>query len=144
MCESVMYCEENKIVKVYFAHPKAKLAVKCLAGEIDYVTWGRRHLEPGALPVGGWANHRSLRLGKWDKFFPINVKVLATEFMVKELATGLTNWYSLNPTQFIHGIIARSDQEKRLYIVTLQAEQGPFIGAWPRILNDRISSTHNS
>jgi hypothetical protein len=134
MCEAIIYPMSGKIGKIYFSHSNAKLPVKCLNGEVEFITWGRREHEAGSLPIGGWANHKALRQGRWDKFFPINVKILAHEFMLKDLSTGLSNWYSLNDTQFIHGIIARDGQEQRLYIVTIQRELSSFDGAWPRIL----------
>ncbi|MDO8955069.1 MAG: hypothetical protein Q7V63_09515 [Gammaproteobacteria bacterium] len=136
MCEGIIYTNQALVQKVYFAHPKATLAAKCTDGSLQQVIWGRRESEPGLLPVGGWANHRALKQGRWDRFFPLNVKIVASEFMVKEPSTGLSNWYSLNPTQFIHGIIAREEGEQRLYIVTIQAELGSFEGAWPRVLNE--------
>jgi hypothetical protein len=79
-----------------------------------------------------------LRQGRWDKFFPINVKVLVNEFMLRELSTGLINWYSLNPTQFIHGIIAREGEEQRLYVVTIERELNAYNGPWPRVLIDSM------
>jgi hypothetical protein len=135
MCEAIIYSLHGQIGKVYFVKPNAQLPVKCLGEQVELITWGRREHEAGNLPLGGWANHRALKKGKWNKFLPINVKILAHEFMLKELSTGLSNWYSLNNTQFIHGIVARNGQEQRLYIVTIQRELSSFDGAWPRILN---------
>ena len=55
--------------KGYFPSPQAALPVRLKSGGHVLLPWGRREGEAGALPIGGWARHESILVGKWDRFF---------------------------------------------------------------------------
>lgn len=136
MCGGVMYIRDNEIKKVYFPNPYAELPVLKNDGSLDYIRWGRREKQPGELPLGGWCRLESLKKGIWDKYFPKHCKIRVDEFMERDRATGQSHWFSVTKGSYIHGVIARSEDEIRLYVVTIAAPDNDIHDRWPRILND--------
>lgn len=135
MCGGVYYSINDQDIRVYFPNPKAQLPVKSRSGGINTLVWGRRQQQAGTLPLGGWARLESIYAGRWDRWFPIAVKIPVKSFMEKDLE-GHSHWYDLTRGQWIQGLVARHRQERRLYVVTIEPELAEAIhDRWPRIMS---------
>jgi len=135
MCGGVFYTHQGNDVRVYFPNPKALLPVKKKSGEIELLPWGRREKQAGVLPLGGWARLDSIYSGRWDRWEKKAVKILVNQFMEKDIS-GNSHWFDITKGQFIQGLIARHQQEQRLYIVTVEPEFDEAVhNRWPRILS---------
>jgi hypothetical protein len=89
------YTRTGEQLKIYFPNPRAALPV--LAGEsqeVLWVPWGRRREQPGKGPAGGWARLSSIEEGKWEKYGPTRVHILATRFMEKD-GSKVSHWFDL-------------------------------------------------
>jgi hypothetical protein len=134
MCGGVYYEFEGQEIRVYFPNPKAKLPVIKRDGSVVLMPWGRRKEQRGNLPPGGWARLDSIHAGRWDKWFPIPVRLPVKSFMEKDVE-GNTHWYDLTKGKSIQGLIARDGEEQRIYVVTVMPEMADAIhDRWPRIL----------
>ncbi len=136
MCGGVKYKHEEKTVTSYFPNPKAALPVLRRDGAHELMTWGRRQEETGELPPGGWARLDSVKQGRWDRYDPKPVCLGVDEFMEKDHA-GHSHWYSLEPGQWLQGLVATHGDEQRVYVVTLtpiEPEQRAIHDRWPRIV----------
>lgn len=134
MPEAVIYHYHGKLYTVYFSSAKALLPVKLLNGEIRLVAWGRRQLENSEMPVGGWARLAAIHEGKWGPYSPKPVHLPITRFMKTDYE-GKVNWYDLPRGQWIQGLLARSNDEYRVYIVTIVPELlDVCYDRWPRIM----------
>ena len=135
MCGGVYYTKGEQDTRVYFPNPKAQLPVKTRRGDIQTLAWGRRHEQAGKLPLGGWARLDSIYAGRWDRWFPVPVKIPVKSFMEKDLE-GHSHWYDLTRGQWIQGLVARHRQERRIYVVTIEPELEDAIHErWPRIMS---------
>ncbi|MBE9515784.1 MAG: hypothetical protein IME93_02280 [Proteobacteria bacterium] len=134
MCGGVYYKHGDQDVRTYFPNPAAMLPVKRKSGDVELLPWGRRQQQKGVLPLGGWARLESIYSGRWDKWFPVPVKLPITSFMEKDLE-GHTHWYDLTKGQWIQGLVARNNNEQRIYVVTIVPEMEDAVhDRWPRIL----------
>ena len=135
MCGGVYYTTGEQDTRVYFPNPKAQLPVKTRMGGIRMLAWGRRHEQAGRLPLGGWARLDSIYAGRWDRWFPAPVKIPVKSFMEKDLE-GHSHWYDLTRGQWIQGLVARHQQEQRIYVVTIEPELADAVhDRWPRIMS---------
>lgn len=135
MCGGVYYTYNNQDIRVYFPNPKAVLPVKTHSGIIEILPWGRRKDQNGLLPLGGWARLDSIYTGRWDRWFPIPVKIPVKSFMEKDIE-GHGHWYDLTRGQWIQGLIARNRYEQRVYVVTISPEMADASHErWPRIMS---------
>ena len=135
MCGGVYYTIQNQDTRVYFPNPKALLPVKTRAGGIKTLAWGRRREQAGALPLGGWARLDSIYAGRWDRWFPVPVKIPVKSFMEKDLE-GHNHWFDLTRGQWIQGLVARYQHERRVYVVTIEPELPEAVhDRWPRIMS---------
>lgn len=135
MCGGIFYLHEGKQVRTYFPNPNARLPVKMKPGDISLLPWGRRKEQPGALPLGGWARLESIKSGVWDKWFPIPVKIMVSQFMEKD-RKGNTHWFDVTDGKWIQGLVARNSGEFRVYVVTITPQMPDAIhDRWPRILS---------
>lgn len=134
MPEAVIFQYQNKHYTVYFSQAKAMLPVKRVNGEISLVTWGRRQQENSEMPLGGWARLHSIHEGKWSHYLPKPVRLPIAKFMKTDYE-GRVHWYEITKGQWIQGLLAREENEYRVYIVTLIPELLD-IGhdRWPRIM----------
>lgn len=134
MCSGVYYSLNGQDTRVYFPNPAASLPARTRNGCTRLLPWGRRSTQAGQLPLGGWARLDAVYAGRWDRWFPVPVKVPVRSFMEKDLE-GHTRWYDLTRGQWIQGLVARDRHERRIYIVTLIPEMADAIhDRWPRIL----------
>ena len=135
MCGGVYYSHNGQDVRVYFPNPKATLPVITKNKEIELLPWGRRKEQAGHLPLGGWARLDSIYAGRWDKWFPVPVKLPIKQFMEKDIQ-GNSHWFDITAGQFIQGLIARDQHEQRVYVVTITPEFDDAVHErWPRILS---------
>lgn len=135
MCGGVYYSYNNQDIRVYFPNPKATLPVITKDKKIELLPWGRRREQQGNLPMGGWARLDSIYAGRWDKWFPIPVKLPIKQFMEKDIQ-GNSHWFDITKGQFIQGLIARDKYEQRIYVVTITPElENAVHDRWPRILS---------
>ncbi len=135
MCGGVYYSTSDQDIRVYFPNPAAQLPVKTRSGHSTLLPWGRRHEQAGTLPLGGWARLDSIYAGRWDRWFPLAVKLPVKSFMEKDLE-GHSHWYDLSKGQWIQGLVARHQQERRVYVVTIEPELPEAVhDRWPRIIS---------
>ncbi len=136
MCGGVKYKHEGEIITTYFPNPKAALPVIVKTGGHELLPWGRREEQPGALPPGGWARLDSVQSGKWERYHPVPVRLDVESFMEKDHA-GKSHWYRLETGQWIQGLIATRDAERRVYVVTIvptEDAQRAIHNRWPRLV----------
>lgn len=134
MCQGIIYADENKKIKIYFASRYAKLPVLKKNGGMMQVVWGRRSGENGQLPLGGWACLSGIETGRWEPYFPRAVKIPALSFMEKTIE-GKSQWFNVIKDQYIQGLLAQFDNELRVYIVTLKLDNTDALYTrWPRII----------
>jgi hypothetical protein len=137
MCGAIKFHHGNTEMTVYFPNPTAALPVRLKSGGHGLIRWGRRNDEPGMLPAGGWARYDSVLDGAWDKYFPKPVLITAGQFMEKD-RQGKSHWYTLAAATYIQGLIARDGDEQRIYVVTIDTDNGDHEDiheCWPRIVN---------
>jgi len=135
MCGGVYYIINGEEVRTYFPNPKACLPVKKKRGGVELLPWGRRKEQVGHLPLGGWARLDSIYAGRWDKWFPIPVKLMASQFMEKDIE-GQSHWFDITTGKWIQGLVAHWDNERRVYVVTITPEMEDAVhDRWPRILS---------
>jgi len=135
MCGGVYYIINDQDIRVSFPNPKARLPVITRGGGTGLLAWGRRQEQAGQLPLGGWARLDSIYAGRWDRWFPVPVKVPVRSFMEKDLE-GHSRWYELTHGQWIQGLVARDGHERRIYVVTVEPELADAIhDRWPRIMS---------
>ena len=134
MCGGVFYHHADKDYRFYFPNPSALLPVKKKNGDSVLLPWGRRKSQAGKLPQGGWARLDSIYAGRWDKFFPIAVKIPVSQFMEKDIE-GNSHWFDITEGKWIQGLVVRDYQEQRVYVVTIEPEiEDAIHERWPRIL----------
>jgi hypothetical protein len=141
MPEAVIFEYQNTLYTVYFAKPNAKLPVKTKGGEIKLVAWGRRENENSEMPLGGWARLTTLqneRDKKWSMYLPKSLQLPILKFMEKDFE-GRACWYEITKGKSIQGLLARQENEYRIYIVTIDPED--LMNShyrWPHIITNEI------
>ena len=118
MPEAVIFKYLNKTHTVYFTQPNALLPVKLSNEQIRLVTWGRRQSENSEMPLGGWARLNSIQERKWQLYRARPVRIPLTRFMEVDFE-GNCHWYDLTKDQWVQGLLAKSENEYRIYIVTI-------------------------
>ncbi|AUZ62222.1 hypothetical protein PRJ_5664 (plasmid) [Pseudomonas sp. XWY-1] len=128
------YTESSKLVRVYFPNPKAALPVLQADGSVEWLPWGRRQEQKGKLPATGWARVDSIRAGKWARFHPREVWIVAERFMEKDPA-GVSHWFDLEEGQAIEGLLVAAGDERRVYVVSTLPPPGceSIHGRWPLV-----------
>jgi len=135
MCGGVYYRIGEEEVRSYFPNPKARLPVRKKDGSIERLPWGRRQDQAGRLPLGGWARLESIYEGRWDRWSPVPVKLALSQFMEKDIE-GHSHWFDLTPGKWVQGLVARWENERRVYVVTIVPELADAVHErWPRILS---------
>ena len=134
MCGGVFYIYKGEEYRYYFPHPKAVLPVKTKT-ETVLIPWGRRKEQVGRLPNGGWARLDSIYAGRWEKYFPVPVKLAINQFMEKDIEQA-SHWFDITKGKWIQGLIARDGSEQRVYVVTVEPEMAEAVhDRWPRIMS---------
>ena len=129
------YTQTGQQLRIYFPNPRAALPVRQADGAVAWVPWGRRKEQPGHLPATGWARTDSITAGKWARYRPQPVQVLAERFMEKN-AAGASHWFDLEPGQAIEALLIEHGEERRVYVVTTTPPQGgPTVhDRWPSLV----------
>lgn len=145
MCVGVYFQHGDNILRQYFPNPKAVLPIKKKDGSIILLPWGRRQTQAGNLPMGGWAQLDSIYGGRWDKYFPKPIKIPVLSFMEKDFEDN-PHWYDLNKGQYLQGLVARDNNEQRVYIVTMEPELEDLQihNRWVRVVQDGEPTRQNS
>ena len=142
MPEGVIFHYQNKTYTVYFAQTKAMLPVKLRSGEIKLVTWGRRESENSEMPLGGWARLASIKNAKdqhWNMYLPRPVQISVDKFMEKNFENK-SCWYEITKGKCIQGLLAKHENEYRIYIVTIDPEDLMNCHyRWPHIITNKIA-----
>jgi hypothetical protein len=136
MCGGAKYRHDGQTVTTYFPNPKAALPVILKTGGHELLPWGRRESQEGRLPRGGWARLDSIQGGKWGRYDPHPVRLAIEEFMEKD-RSGRSHWYALAEGEFIQGLVASWDDERRVYVVTVvpqEPAQRAIHDRWPRLV----------
>jgi len=135
MCGGVYYTYNDQDIRVYFPNPKAMLPVRAKNGAIQLLPWGRRSDQAGRLPLGGWARLDSIYGGRWERWFPVPVKIPVKSFMEKDIE-GHSHWYDLTKGKWLQGLVARDRYEQRVYVVTIEPEMEDAVHSrWPRVMS---------
>ena len=114
------YTRTGEQLKIYFPNPRAALPVLGAGDEAVWVPWGRRREQPGKGPAGGWARLSSIEEGKWEKYGPTRVHILATRFMEKD-ESKVSHWFDLEDGQVIEGLVIGTGEEQKVYVITTEA-----------------------
>lgn len=134
MCGGVFFTHNNTEYRYYFPNPAAQLPVRQKDGESILLPWGRRQQQQGLLPMGGWARLESIYAGRWERYFPIPVKLPVSQFMEKDIE-GASHWFDVTNGKWIQGLVARNHYEQRVYVVTVEPQDEEAVHErWPRIL----------
>ena len=143
MCGGVYFRYGDDVLRMYFPNPKAVLPILKKDGTIILLPWGRRLNQSGNLPMGGWAKQDSIYAGRWDKYFPTPLKIPVLSFMEKDFE-GHPHWYDLNKGQYIQGLLAKDNNELRVYIVTIEpdVEDASIHERWVRVVQSGQSSAN--
>ncbi len=104
-------------------------------GNISLLPWGRRKEQEGKLPLGGWARLDSINAGKWEYVQPTPVKIAVDGFMEKDHNKD-SHWFDLEEGQYIQGLVAHYNDEKRVYVVTVDPDPltRQIHDRWPRLI----------
>ena len=134
MCGAISYEDNGELVNVYFPNPRATLPVLTKQGQWVMLPWGRRKTQTGNLPMGGWARLESIHQGRWNQYFAKPIKLVASAFMEKDIE-GVSHWYPVIQGQYLQGLLARYDNERRVYVVTITPKRADALHErWPRII----------
>ncbi len=138
MAEAVIFSIKDKVYTVYFSQNKSMLPVKLKDGQTKLVTWGRRENENSEMPLGGWARLASIKNDKdqrWRMYQPKPVQIFVEKFMEKDFE-GKQCWYEITKGKCIQGLLARFNDEYRVYIVTIDPEDLMNCHyRWPQIIS---------
>ena len=135
MCGGAQFEVNGQTIKTFFPNPKARLPVLSRAGQPVMVPWGRREQQTGRTPLGGWARIESIRQGIWQRFQPRPVKISVEAFMEKNTQDH-SEWFLLDSTQCIQGLLATDGPFQRLYVVTEPHPSSTHVSErWPRLIH---------
>jgi len=135
MCLAARFTFDEKDWQVRFTQATARLPVLTKTHDHYLMPWGRRKGEQLTLPMGGWARLTHIQGGRWDVFQPVPVKIPVSGFMEQDVM-GNEQWHLVTAGQYLQGLMARANDEQRLYVVIL--ESGPdetYFERWPRIVS---------
>lgn len=135
MCRAVRFRFDEKDWQVRFSQYNARLPLlNPRTKEVALLTWGRRPREASKLPNGGWARRVTIQSGRWDKFSPRPVRIVIAEFCETDV-TGREQWFEVTKGNFVQGLLATFENQKRVYIVTLDTSlEEVHFERWPRII----------
>jgi hypothetical protein len=142
----IEYYLEGEAKAVYYDSASPELPVRLRGGCISFYRWGTRGATYYAsdnvagwgakFPETGWAPLEEIKAGKWDRFEPRSVRILAARFLQVDSWT-VPRYFTLKAGQFIQGLLAHiSPHYTRLYVVTvpLPSEHAGEQWQWPRIV----------
>ena len=141
MPEAVIFNYQHKIYTIFFAQTKAVLPVKLKNGETKLVVWGRRENENSEMPLGGWVRLTTIKNesnNHWHMYLPKPIQIPAYKFMEKNFE-GKSCWYEITRGKCIQGLLAKKENEYRIYIVTIDPEDLMNCHyRWPHIMMSSV------
>ena len=130
MCIGIEYFIDGERQTVYFDSKVPELPVLGHGAGLGFYRWGVRgptyHLSdntPGWLqkfPETGWAPLAEIRAGKWERYEPQPVRIIASRF-IQVNSWLVPCYFSLEPGEFIQGLLATITHDHRVYVVTVPA-----------------------
>jgi hypothetical protein len=70
----------------------------------------------------------------WDRWEPQPVKIIVDRFMEKD-ADRTSHWFDVHKDEFIQGLLATWNDERRLYVVTTEPPRKlSGFKRWPRVM----------
>lgn len=143
MPEAVIFTYQSKTYTVFFTQTSAVLPVKLKNGDIRLITWGRRENENSEMPLGGWArlnNIKDEKNNRWNMYLPKPVQIPIDKFMERNFE-GKSCWYEITKGKCMQGLLAKEQNEYRLYVVTIDPEDLMNCHyRWPHIITCFIKS----
>lgn len=133
MCHTIIFEYKNKSHQVFFTDSDAKLPILTKNGQTYLVDWGRRTNQSGNLPLGGLALLDEIYDRRWKEFCPQSVRLPIRSFMLRDFADKM-QWCHVSPNKWVQGLLAKYEQEYRVYIVAFSPDDEGFIH-WPRVLH---------
>lgn len=101
-------------------------------GELQWIMWGERR-EGDFFPHGGWVHPSDLKGRAWRPWRPREAIIAADGFMVHREGRK-EKWFSLGEDEGLRGMVACSEDECRIYIMTTQPpEDFAWARRWPVI-----------
>ena len=92
----------------------------------------------------------SIQQGRWQRYKPQPALITACAFMERD-SERTPHWIDLQEGEFIQGLVARFDQEWKVYVVTIATpdEFQHIHDRWPRVVTARVwgirtNSNHES
>ena len=141
MCQGVYYTQNGVDTRLYFPNPAATLPIRTRQGSLVFLPWGRRKTQAGRLPLGGWASLDAIYAGRWDRWFPVPVKVMVKSFSELDIEEHCY-WFDLVKGQFLQGLVAREGHERRVYVVTVDPRRHDAqFKRWPKIISGHVVDT---
>ncbi len=128
MCSGVDYGWQGRRIRAYVCNPRA-MPVLLRSGDVRLLPWGRHEGQIGCLPPGGWARQEAIRRGVWARWNPRPALLDVYRWMEYDYE-GNIHWYELRPCEFIQGLVARSSEEQRVYVVTTVPIYGAADTCW--------------
>ncbi len=112
--EEIHQAEKSGEVRVYYWSKKPFLPVFS-NNTTQLLEWGNRDKKSGS-PATGWAKEESINNGKWDRYKPEVVKIIAESGYEKG------KWFKINGSG-IKGIIIKNDHKNSVYMVTKSSSE---------------------
>lgn len=116
MCSGIEHEDQLHLWK----DPDVRLPVLCRDGSVEWLLWGQRHGVPGDFVQGPCARLESVREGRWNRYAPRPVKIPLTRFMERD-QRNRPCWVAVAPDQCLQGLIAHHGDDRRIYVVTVDA-----------------------
>ncbi|MEC9491138.1 hypothetical protein [Flexistipes sp.] len=127
MCGGMMFYRGNReLIKVFYPQPYPY--VPCITKQHEQIQciWGRRNKEEFAeseIPVTGWSRLEAIKAGKWHKYNPEKVYILADQYMEKD-KDGQSHWFEPPQGKLPVGLMLNAgENEKVVYVVTIPSPE---------------------
>ena len=123
MCAAIEFND----APIYFKDAP-RLPVLCRDGSVRWIQWGHPYgAKDARAPQGACARIESIHAGKWRKYHPRPVKIVASAFMERDHKKA-PHWFAIAAGQFIQGALievageAAAGDAERHYIVYVVTE----------------------
>lgn len=136
MARAVRYFFDGRDWEVAFRQGSARLPIyNAKTRRTVLVPWGRRPNDKGRLPLGGIARHNNIQGNQWDQWQPRGVRLAIKEFMQVDV-TDNPHWFEVTEGHWLHGLVATSGNEQRVYIVSLEMSPEEIeFESWPKFIS---------
>ena len=137
MCSGVEYQGDMHL----WSDPGVHLPVRLKNGDLSWLRWGARHGIESPFYQGPCARLESIKMGKWDRFQPMPVKILMDRYMERDIKNK-PYWVRTKPGEVLQGLVATWQGEQRVYVVTIDTpiEFQHVQPRWPRVISLNTAS----